>query len=231
MSGFTAWSFSRYNKYTKCPQQAKFEMLDKLPTPPSTAMDRGSAIHGWAEEFIAGRRDDLAPELQGFANLFASLRTAYGDTVVTEDSWAFRNDWTVTTYDDWAECWLRIKVDVAHLTGKHLNIIDWKTGKFSPQWNVQDYERQLELYSLGALTLFGHEIPDIVVTPKLVYLDAGIVYPEKPKTYTMENLSTLRKTWEIRVRPMMNDRVFAPNPGRLCSWCAFAKDKGGPCRY
>lgn len=231
MTHFTAWSFSRYNKYTKCPQQAKFEMIDKLPTPGSKAMDRGSAIHGWAEEFITRKRADLVPELQGFATVFADLRTGYGKSVVAEDSWAFRQDWTVTTYDDWDRCWLRIKVDAAQLVGNDLNILDWKTGKFAPKWNVEEYEKQLELYSLGALTLFGPDIPEIRVTPSLIYLDAGIVYPDHPKTYTMENLPTLRKTWEIRVRAMMSDRIFAPNPGRQCEWCAFAKAKGGPCAY
>jgi RecB family exonuclease len=206
-------------------------MLDKLPTPPSKAMDRGSAVHDWAEEFITGKRPDLAPELQGFASLFANLRTGYQTTVLAEDTWAFRSDWTVTTYDDWAECWLRVKVDVAKLDGNRIDILDWKTGKFSPQWNVQDYELQLELYSLGALAMFGIDLPDIEVSPRLIYLDAGITYPAKPLVYTLDDLPRLQKEWTDRVQPMLNDRIFAPNPSRLCDWCAFSKSKGGPCEY
>jgi hypothetical protein len=207
-------------------------MLDKLPVPASSAMSRGSNIHERAEEFITGKRDDLVPELQGYATLFSTLRTGVAEeTVLAEDSWAFRKDWTVTTYDDWDECWLRVKVDVAQLDGNRVDIIDWKTGKFSPQWNVQDYELQLELYSLGALAMFGIDLPDIEVSPRLVYLDAGITYPPTPTTYTLDDLPRLQKEWTDRVQPMLNDRIFAPNPGRLCSWCAFAKDKGGPCEF
>jgi RecB family exonuclease len=229
--GFTAWSFSRYRAYTTCPLQAKLSMIDKLPQPASPAMDRGSSIHDTAAAYVKGEMRQLPEALTLFKDLFVDLRKRYETDVVVEDSWAFRRDWSVTTYDDWDNCWLRVKVDIARLTGQHIDILDWKTGKYSPQYNVADYELQLDLYSLGALLIFGDAIPDMTVSPHLVYLDHGVVHPEKPITYTLKDLPRLKKEWERRTAPMLNDRMFPPNPGQQCTWCAFTKAKGGPCPH
>jgi RecB family exonuclease len=237
VKGFTAWSFSRYNAYLKCPLAAKLSNIDKIPQPESSAMLRGSGIHAMAAEYIMGgeRSHQLPADLRLFSGLFEELRAGHPETVLVEDSWAFRDDWSVTTWDDWTGCRVRIKVDVAQLEGDTVNIIDWKTGKFSPQWNVSEYELQLELYVLGAMIMFGESVPNLKVSPRLVYLDHGLVYPEEPKVWTMEHLPALRNLWERRATPLMNDTIFAPNPGRACSWCAYGKSKpqpsGGHCEH
>jgi len=227
----TSWSFSRYNKYAKCPAAAKYEILDRLPQPGSPAMERGSTIHDAARAYIAGEVKERDPHLGRFGDLFNGLRQRHGDSVVVEDSWAFRKDWTVTTYDDWDQCWLRIKVDAATLIDNKLSILDWKTGKFSPQWNVTEYEQQLELYCLGGLLMFSAMVPDLEVSATLVYLDAGITYPDTPKVYTAKDLPRLKREWYGRTLPMLSDTLFAPNPGRGCGWCAFSSAKGGPCAH
>jgi hypothetical protein len=229
--GFTAWSFSRYNGYVKCPAAAKYRNIDRLPEPDSPAMSRGSSVHEAIAEYIA-KDGHMTEEMVHFMSLLDRLRAGYRDEdVIVEDDWAFRADWSVTKWDDWKGCRVRMKVDCAELTGNTLNLFDWKTGKFSPQWNVHEYTMQLELYALGALVMFGESVPRIVVEPRLIYLDHGIVYPEQPVRFTMKDMPRLKNIWEDRAKPMLADRIFAPNPGRICSWCAFAKAKGGPCAH
>ncbi len=45
----TAWSFSRYGDYQKCPLMAKFKAIDKIKEPSNKYLKRGTAIHKEAE--------------------------------------------------------------------------------------------------------------------------------------------------------------------------------------
>jgi RecB family exonuclease len=229
--GFTSWSFSRFNSYAKCPLAAKLSLIDKLPQAESAAMSRGDSIHKQAAAYISKQTRKLPDSLTLFKDLIGDLRSRYGDDVTVEDTWAFRDDWSVTTWDDWEGCWLRIKTDAVRLAGSHMDVMDWKTGKYSPQYNVAEYTLQMDLYSLGALLMYGAAVPDLTVSPHLVYLDHGIVHPEKAHIYRMNDLPRLKQDWTKRTKPMLSDRTFAPNPGMQCRWCSFSKEKNGPCQF
>jgi hypothetical protein len=155
------------------------------------------------------------------------------DTVIVEDQWAFTKLWGPSRWDDWNNCHLRVKVDVAEIKGNVIQITDWKTGKYRPD-NRETYLMQQELYATAALNMYQH-IPDIEVRVRLVYLDAGIVYPEPSSddnlVYTAEDRLPLQKEWDRRVKPMFNDKQFAPKPNRFCGFCEFAAKNGGPCQY
>jgi hypothetical protein len=243
-TSITSWSFSRLKSYETCPLKLKLTAIDKLKEPQSPAMARGDGIHKTIEAFIkSGTSGRVPKELEAHAATLKDLRNRYKkarDTIVVEDTWAFKSDWTRTTWDDWSGCWLRVKLDVAYveLVGKKpvLRIIDWKSGKFSPQFNLQEYLDQLDLYGLGAL-LVNADIPDIEVIPQLYYTDAGVVYPPEGETkvYTHADFPRLKKAWMARAKPMLNDRQFAPKPNRWCSNCFFRKANkaagGGQCVY
>ena len=178
-TNLTSWSISRYHTWKTCPASAKYKFIDKIPEPASPAMERGSDIHKLAEEYLKGKKRILPKELKLFRDLFKELRGYCSKlTQVThiEASWAFRNDWSQTVFNDWANCWLRVKLDFAVFLpeGNVLNVIDWKTGKFR-EYNIQDYIEQLELYALSAMK-FNPSIEKVV--PKLVYLDTGDTYPQ-----------------------------------------------------
>ena len=154
--------------------------------------------------------------------------------MAVEETWAFTKNWTATTWDDWADCWVRIKLDCAeHEDDTTLLVNDWKTGKFREE-NNQEYLKQLELYALSALLTYEHVQK---VKPRLIYLDAGVIYPSEddPIVYTREDIPRLRSLWEQRVEPMLNDKIFAPRPNNLCKWCFFRKDNaaegGGQCEF
>ena len=239
----TSWSFSRYSTYKQCPLRAKLLYLEKLPEPKNPAMDRGNTIHQLAEQFVKGALPRLPAELKAHGDLFKRLkakRKKMPDQVLVEDTWAFTKDWSRTVWNDWTGCVLRIKMDCAELTvpgdgAPALTINDWKTGKFSPQYNVEDYLEQLQLYALGALKIFGAQHPGLRVLPRLVYLDAGVMYPDytlpETKVYTVADLVPLTKAWEKKVTPLLRDKTFAPRPSDKCRWCHFSQAKGGPCKF
>lgn len=226
----TSWSFSRYNLYKQCPARFKYKHLDKLPDPPSPAMARGDAIHKEAEAFVKGAVKKLPASLGQFALQFAELKKQKVKFV--EESWAFTRTWGHTTWNDWAGCWLRVKLDVAYLVPAYnaLVIIDHKTGKLRDEKNAE-YEEQLELYGLAGLV----QQPEIdVVSPRLWYLDHGVVYPnpeEREIEYTRKDEKELKKKWEAKVKPMFDDKTFKPKAQHGCQWCPYSKSKGGPCKY
>lgn len=234
----TSWSFSRYSTYKVCPLKLKLSAIDRIREPGNEAMARGAAIHTLAEKYIKGEVRSLPPELKLFKDEFKKLRTQYKKKIngmVVEDNWSFTKDWTETQWNNWAECVVRIKLDCAHhQDDETLIITDWKTGKFRPEMN-EEYVEQLELYALAALLLHEHIQQ---VKPRLVYLDLGITYPEAGAelVFTRADIPKLKKLWEKRTKPMMNDKQFAPRANEKCKWCWYGQSKkaaGGPglCKY
>ena len=236
-----SWSFSRYNTYQLCPLKARLAFIDKIPEPGNEAMARGAEVHVLAEQFIKGELEDLPPVLNKFRKEFRRLRRKYKKSrslVTVEDTWAFTKDWDQTTWNDWVGCWLRVKLDCAEeVDGDVLVIYDWKTGKFRPDKN-EEYVEQLELYALSAFFMYDHIK---AVQPRLVYLDEGVVFPEKGTadayklTFSRDDIESLRKKWEKRTKPMLSDQVFSPRPNNLCRWCHYRKSNalngGGQCQF
>lgn len=233
----TSWSFSRYSDYRQCPLKAKLKHLDRIQEPPNAAMARGSEVHSRIEQYIKGQLTRLPADLKPVADELKSLKAKFkklSQTMLVEDTWAFTKDWEETAWNDWANCWLRIKLDCAHhADDTTLVVTDWKTGRFRPELN-DDYVEQLELYALAALLLHEH-IEE--VQPRLVYVDHGQVYPEpdKPLSYTRKDITKLKQLWLRRTKPMLNDKKFAPRPNDKCRWCFYrASNKaagGGQCKY
>lgn len=230
---FTSWSFSRWSDYELCPAKARYKHLDKLPEPASPALERGRAIHALAEDYIKGKLAKLPAELVRFKDDFGYLKGRYerkkGGVMAVEDTWAFTKDWGQTAWDDWARCWVRIKLDCAHEDRKGVLVVtDWKTGKFRGDSN-EAYMRQLGLYALGAFLWYPHVTH---VVPRLVYLDQGLVYhSEENVTYSRGEVKALKEAWGERVGPMLADTAFAPRPNWSCKFCHYRKDNGGPCKF
>jgi hypothetical protein len=240
----TSWSYSRFGAYSSCPFKAKLTILEKLQEPKNAAMERGSGIHDDAEKYLKGDLRTLPKELAKFKPLFQRLkakRKKQPDSVIVEDMWVFKKDWTPTVWNDWNGAWLRVKVDVAERDGNRIYLGDWKSGKFR-QDNLPDYIEQLDLYALGTLLMFGEKIENLEVIPQLHYVDAGLSYPDAKspalRTYTMADLPRLKKEWVARTKSMLADKKFAPKPNRWCGSCHFRKSNvaealtgGGRCQY
>lgn len=240
---FEAWSFSRYMDYQKCPAFANWRHLQKLKTVemrnreiaeasgklPETPMQRGARVAGEADRYLTKKTSKVPIELMPLAKTYREIRSLGNLSV--EQGWGFTKDWKPCSPTDWKNCWLRVKIDVCYIeegkAGDVLHIKDNKTGKFS-QYKNEEYAEQLDLYGTAGLTL----MPSVTkVTAQLLYSDLGIVHPSQPAVYLVGDLQKMQKAWDKRVRPMMNDKRFAPRPNRGCEWCEFSKAKGGPCRF
>ena len=233
----TSWSISRFNDHDLCNALAGYKHVQKLKEPGNQAMQRGADIHDVAHFYIKGKGRTMPPELADFSKLFKDLRAVYDKNsklqpIYVEENWGFARDWTPCAWDDWDNCWLRVKMDCARFESKNtLVLYDWKTGKQRPN-KQEEYMRQLELYGLTALCMFPRA--ELKVLPRLVYLDEGTTYdgpPGAPLVYTMADVPRLKKQWERRVAPMLADTTFKPRPGRQCQYCHFRRSNGGPCRF
>lgn len=213
----TSWSFSRYSVYRGCPAKAKYKFIDKLPEPSNAAMERGNVIHKLAENYTKGALTTMPPELKLFKAEFIELKKS---KPIVEETWAFTKHWLKTTWNDWANCALRIKTDAYCLEDDALHIIDHKTGK-----KRDGYGEQLDLYAVGG----GLKFPNIKrIFTHLWYLDSG---EQVTQEYDAKGTPKLQKEWEKKVEPMLNDTRFSPNPGNECRWCPYSKSKGGPCKF
>jgi hypothetical protein len=221
--GFSAWSYSRLSDWEACALRAKLKHIDKRPDPGSPAMARGGEVHEHVAKFLTGRSRALAPE---FAQHVSRLRELRKSKPAVEQQWGFdaawgRSEWFAPT----TVC--RIVVDAAATSAAKsgrtvLTIVDFKTGK-----KRDGYADQLELYAVGGLSRYPEA--ESVVT-ELIYLDQDPAESER-RTFARTDLAVLRARWARRVRPMLADRKFAPNPGTACRWCPYSAARGGPCQF
>lgn len=223
-----SWSNSRWNDYALCPAKAKYKHLDKLPEPKSPQMQRGIDIAQKEEDYFKGKLRTVPKEIGKYIATLFRVAKKQPDLVV-EENWGFDRDWNVVDYFDWNNCWLRIKVDVGWgSNGTVVHLRDNKTGKFSPEYNVDQYMEQLHLYAAGAAARFPHAEEFHVA---LWFTDADIQYPDVPLVITRKEALALQKRFTKQVQPMFNDTRFDPTPNNKCRWCHYRKTNGGPCKY
>lgn len=221
MARLTAWSYSRYADYKQCPLRFKLKYLDKVPEGEvSPAMVRGSDIHKEGEQYLKDPSISKVPDsYRHFAEMMQQLRDL---KPMVEQQWAFDKAWTPTSWFG-KKAWVRVICDAAVIYDDNTaEVIDFKTGR-----KYDTNEEQVELF--GAATMM--KFPDLTeVQVRLWYLDQP-VDNEVLRTYTAKEKNAILRDWEKKVVPMFNDRRFAPTPNNKCRWCAYAKDKGGPCPY
>jgi CRISPR/Cas system-associated exonuclease Cas4 (RecB family) len=223
---FTSWSFSRWGDWLQCPLRAKLKHLDKLKEPTPPAFERGIMIHEDAANYVKGTLKALPLHLAPVQGVIDELRdfAQSPGRVIVEDDWAFTRNWRQTVWNDWKNCWVRIKLDVAHQEDhKTLVVTDWKSGKYHKDL-VDLYQAQLELYALGAFL----KTKALRIRPRLVYTDLGKVH--EVETYTRDDVQLLQNEWEDRVEPMMTATEFPATPNDKCKWCFYRKSNGGPCK-
>ena len=219
-----AWSISRYVDWDECAARIAYRHVDKLPTSASKSAHRGTDMHITAHRYVneGGR---LPAIFKDFKDEFAELRAAVRSRsleVLTEEQWAFTQDWTETEWFAKDPKMGRVTLDAAVLNRKEerATIIDYKSGR-SHEWHAL----QLEVYAIAAFSRY-----DWVQEARgeIWYIDHGNVAEHD---FSRDQLSELIEQWHDRLAPFFKDQRFAPRPGPYCRWCPYSKDKGGPCRY
>jgi hypothetical protein len=218
----TAWSYTRYADYRRCPMFFAYKHLLKIKEPAGPALQRGRDIHGDAERYLSAKRKPKLPAtLRNFAERFEELR---GLSPTVEQQWGFTKDWTPTEWfgkDVWVRNVLDACVTYEDNTG---DVIDHKTGK-----KYGGYDEQMELFAVSTFAKF----PELThVTTRLWFLDIEDKNEQEVLgEFTAKEVPALKKDWTKRVAPMFIDRKFPPRPNDKCRWCFLSRAKGGPCKF
>lgn len=220
----TAWSFSRFNDYAKCPYYAKLKFIDKLREPDNPAQAKGSAIHKAAENYIKGKDKTLDPSLKNFKAEFNKLVKLKAQA---EAEWAFNSKWEPTGWFD-KDAWCRIKIDAVCVKDGQLIVIDFKTGKIYP-----NHAEQLELYAIGGFLQNTHKGAPDDLEAQDWYLDLPAENPDSIgwEDFKRADCKDLIKKWESKTKAMLTDTKFLHKPGPHCNRCHFRKGNNGPCKY
>lgn len=201
------------------PSSNKVESFNMVPTDPATWPK-------WNGKVADAKRAGLAihPKIAPLLKAAKKQKDMF-----CEQNWGFDKNWKVVDYFDWANCWLRVKVDVGWgaLESTVVHLRDNKTGKMSP-YAIEEYMAQLRLYAAAGAARWPH-IEEFHV--QLWFTDIGEVYPTQPLVITRKEALDLQKHFTKMVQPMFNDTRFDPKPNNKCQWCHFRKANGGPCRY
>jgi hypothetical protein len=218
----TAWSYSRWSTYDKCPKQLEYKFIQKLPEPPSTALERGSAVHADVAAYILGDLpvNDPIPGWTYFEGLFRDLREM---SPLVEQQWGFTKQWAPTGWFG-ADTWFRSVLDAALIYADGTaDVIDFKTGKPSA-----GHAQQAELYAVSVVRRYPETQS---VTVRFWYLDLEQRGKESVFRFSRDTVPALLKVWSTRAEKMLSDKNLPPRPGTHCQWCPFGKAKGGPCKY
>ena len=216
-------SFSRLVDFEGCRYKAWLKFGERIPDPnPSTAGERGTAIHQLAEDFVRGKIKTLPVELIKFKDEFLSLREKFiAGSVTLEDEWAFTLEWTA---GEWKSGWLRMKLDAnCHLSNTWSLVVDYKTGKRFG--NELKHAEQLQLYALAVLIRY----PNIKkVTAELWYLDIDEI---ASLTLSREQGMRYLQGFDRRFRRMTEATKFPANPNAYtCRWCPYKPSGTGHCK-
>jgi hypothetical protein len=131
------------------------------------------------------------------------------------------------------EIWFIAKLDVWVVEQAEGQVIDWKTGGVDKNTGeikaAAKYDDQLLSYRVAGLCAF----PTVqVVNSSLCFVDAkdDPIVEDEAGPLKRKDLEKAKKKLVKLSLPIMSDTRFAPTSSYRCTYCDFAKRKGGPCR-
>ena len=207
------WSLSQYNLYKKCPTAFKFRVVERRADPVGPAAARGTDIHAQLEGYLA--TGNWSGNIREFTRKKAEQMR--GETYAPEMKIALNSEWKPVEWKD-PTAWVRGVIDAFFCSTEEIKMGEWKTGKV-----YDDHVNQRRLYLALALSMF----------PGVQKATIETIYADQDHAQSSEldrsGLEAEQKYWREAVVPMLTDTFFSPRPGGHCRWCAFSKDKGGPC--
>lgn len=211
------WSHSRLKDYERCPRYAYEVHVNKNRGPASPAMDRGTALHLAAENFVNGVIKTLPKDFQSHRDNFKELRSSVA--VRTELKFGITAQWTITDFFG-DSTWGRGIIDVLAVVPEGIDVIDHKSGRKYPE-----HADQLRLYSVVGLA----------IEPRAPRSRAMAWYLDLPPSENEEFVVTraeaglIRNDFEKRVIKMVTDNRMLPRPNQYCRRCHLNKRNGGTC--
>jgi hypothetical protein len=193
--------------------------VENLPgfRPPSTAADRGTAIHLKAENYLKGELSSYPPELQKVAGHAMMLKAK---KATAEQKLAAKEDWSPCEWNS-PDAYFRGIIDVTYQENDTLHIQDWKTGQV-----YDSHKSQLETYVALAAAHYSEATKYVV---RAIYIDQGVV--SAPRTLEKEKLKPIRILLDGQIKIAEEDTIFPVRSGQHCRWCDYSKRYGGPCPH
>lgn len=250
-------SVTHLNNYLNCPLKFYYQNLIKVPAAKSESMVFGSAVHfalqrlfekmkqngntfPFAEDFMNDFNWFMQKNREAFTPESFVLRTEYGKKILPEYYNTHINNWHKVVVVEKNirnvhvnDVPLNGKLDKLEFTGKQVNIVDYKTGKFEnakkkllppneQDKNGGDYWRQAVFYKIlmdndktndweAVSTMFefiepvndDYKVEKVIVTPN----DVGIVTAQ------------IKDTWQ-----KIQEKKFVGCGKKDCEWCSFVKN-------
>jgi len=210
----TRHSYSSLRTYKECPAKYAYSYIDRIPSPPSAAMDRGSRLHKLCEDYLGGGLPSCPYDIRRIGVKIFQMR---GKGALPEQTWLLDKDWYAT--ENPGDAMLKAIIDVHYMDSGVLKIHDYKSGREYPE-----HQDQLELYALIGLQRFpltGR------VEASAIYIDTGI--EGQPRSIIRPMLPKLRQRWDGLIARVGADGEFLPTPGGHCRRCHYRSDAGGEC--
>lgn len=225
-----SFSYSRWSLWKKCPAAYKYKHIDKMPEPPSKAMERGNKAHQAIADFVANKSDAMPEVLSKFTMLGRYIADVPEGQKAIEQQLAFDRDHKPCSWFGPNAYW-RFIWDAAIMGDKTVDAVDWKTGQ--PRGS---YDDQMQIFAIPA---YWQEPELELFTGHLIYLDTGDSVPykiDRAQFYGPSGDPAARDglygLWMNNVAAMESDCAFLPKPSQdACRWCHFNAKRGGPCKF
>lgn len=247
MSKPSALSPSRAKTFLNCPLQFRFQVIDKIPTKPTMAKEKGTLVHAALENLFlypAQQRNlalaiSLLPQewekitaknplvedqiFKGKANYTALMGEA---EKLLEHYFGLENPQGLEPLE--REMYIRTQtrsglnlhgyIDRVDKSPQGwIRIIDYKTGKCPNPRYIGDYLFQMRFYALSWYLLHG-EVPKRL---QLLFLGNQQSYSYDP---TLEDIRQceheLENIWQ-QIADMCERKIFPARRNNLCSWCDY----------
>ena len=224
------WSFSTLSTFNQCPYRVYIRKVKGIKEPSSDAGKRGNRIHDQAEDYVAGRTDQLpeTKKIELFENRFKVLRQEYTrNNVELEEEWGFTVEFDVIQSDGNIYknplLWYIAKLDVLLWESQtSARVIDHKSGK--KFGNEMKHSQQAMQYAIAAFMRY----PQLeFIQTEFWYLDMG---EELIKRWTRDEAMVMLPRVIKNGLNLTTCDKFPPKPSkRNCMYCHYATS--GDCDY
>ena len=248
------------SNYLHCPLEFYYKNLIRIPTGKSEATEFGSAVHHALERLFRKMQESKTERFPGVEDVIGDFtwymnrhrehftkeaferRMEYGDEVLRNYYSKYINSWNKVVAVERNirgvvvnGVPLKGKLDKLEFDGKHVNVVDYKTGdidKAIPKMkaphekdpNGGDYWRQAVFYKI---LVDNYEQKEW----RVISTEFDFIEPDKKKEYRKEKIVITAQDIET-VKQQINtvwqkiqDRDFYTGCGKPdCHWCNFIKD-------
>ena len=202
-------SYSSLKQFDTCPKRYYHQRIEKsVKDEGGEAALYGEQVHKALEDRVKDKTP-LPKALEKHEELCVSLESVPGAEVHAELKMVLTKDFTPTGWWD-GDAWIRSKLDVAIVKGKHVAILDYKTGKRKPD------PFQLDLFALQA---FCHYPEAETAHATFIWLKDDATDTFK---YSRKEVPRLKQnmTYKIaRVEAALENDNWPAKPSGLCPYC------------